>query len=710
MMKTFSVEAEIGGRLLKFETGKMAKQAAGSVLVTYGETIVLCTVVSGPPREGVDFFPLTVDYREKMYAAGKFPGGFFKREARPTQKEILTMRLTDRPIRPLFPDGFLDEVQIQCMVLSSDQENDADVLAMCGAAAALVVSPLPFEGPTAGVRVGRVNGQFVLNPTVEQRSVSDLEVIMAGHEDAVNMIEVAAMELPENVIAEAIEFGFDAVKKICALISQLGREVNVEKTWTPPERDTEMPRRVEELCNRFDLKGAKKTSGKQERYAAVNDVYEKIFAELCPEEAVDLKYTRNDVNNEIQKIEERLFHKMVLDEGVRPDGRKAEDIRQIICEVGILPRTHGSALFTRGETQALVVTTLGTSRDEQTVDDLLEEYSKKFMLHYNFPPFCTGEVKRLGAVSRREIGHGNLAERSLQAVLPTPEKFPYTIRLVSDIMESNGSSSMASVCGGTLALMDAGVPIKHPVAGISVGMVHDGDRYMLLTDILGEEDHFGDMDFKVSGTQVGITAVQLDLKARSISQKQIVETLERARGARMKILKEMLSVIRQPRGEISRHAPRLLTIKVAQDKIGKIIGPGGKGIKAIEASTGAKLDIQDDGTVYISSINAAGAQSAYEIVEQIAEGVRVGKIYTGRVTSIKDFGAFVEVAPGQDGLCHISELSDEYVQRVTDVCNVGDMMKVKVILIDDTGRVKLSRKQAIIEERQAEQKEAAPAS
>ncbi len=699
-MKTYSVEGEIGGRILKFETGKLAKQAAGSVLVTYGETIVLCTVVTGAPREGIDFFPLTVDYREKMYAAGKFPGGFFKREARPTQKEILTMRLTDRPLRPLFPEDFRDEVQIQCMVLSSDQENDADVLTMCGAAAALMVSPIPFEGPSAGVRVGRIDGELVINPTISQRAQSDLEVILAAHPEAVNMIEVAANELPEKVVADAIEFGFNESRKICALIRELAEMVNTPKTWTPPERDKAMPEKVKALCDRYDLKGAKRTAGKQERYAAVDAVYEKILTELCPEDAEDLPYTRNDVKNEIQKVEERLYHKMVLDEGKRPDGRGPDDIREIICEVGVLPRAHGSALFTRGETQSLVVTTLGTSRDEQMVDDLIEEYSKKFMLHYNFPPFCTGEVKRIGAVSRREIGHGNLAERSLQAVLPTPEKFPYTIRVVSEIMESNGSSSMASVCGGTLSLMDAGVPIKHPVAGISIGMVHDGDRYMLLTDILGEEDHFGDMDFKVSGTQVGITAVQLDLKARSISQKQIVETLEKARVARMKILKEMLTAIPKPRADISRYAPRLLTIKVAADKIGKIIGPGGKGIKSIEAATGAKIDIEDDGTVYISSLDAAGAQAAYEAVEQISEGVRVGKIYNGRVTSIKDFGAFVEVTPGQDGLCHISELSDEYVQRVTDVCNVGDMMRVKVILIDDTGRIKLSRKQALLEEKQ----------
>ncbi|HKQ50630.1 MAG TPA: polyribonucleotide nucleotidyltransferase [Phycisphaerae bacterium] len=702
-MKTYSVEAEIGGRILKIETGKLAKQAAGAALITYGETVLLATVVTDKPREGIDFFPLTVDYREKMYAAGKFPGGFFKREARPTQKEILTMRLTDRPIRPLFPDGFMNEVQIQCMTLSSDQENDADVLCMCGASAALTVSPIPFEGPTAGVRVGRINGEFIINPTVAQRAESDIEVILAGHQDAVNMIEVAAMELPEQTIADAIAFGFNEIKKIVTLIRELGEMVNVQKTWTPPAKDSSLVSRVEELCSRLDLKGAKKKDKKAERYAAVDEVYKKIKAELVPAGAENLPFTENDVHAEIQKIEERIFHKMVLDDGRRTDGRGPEDIREIICEVGVLPRTHGSALFTRGETQVLVVATLGTSRDEQTVDDLLEEYSKKFMLHYNFPPFCTGEVKRIGAVGRREIGHGNLAERSLQAVLPGPDKFPYTIRLVAEVMESNGSSSMASACGGTLALMDAGVPIKHPVAGISIGMVHDGDRYMLLTDILGEEDHFGDMDFKVTGTQVGITAVQLDLKARSISQKQIGEALQMAKNARMKILKEMLSCISRPKAEISKYAPRLLSIKVPQDKIGKIIGPGGKGIKNIEATTGAKIDIEDDGTVYISSHNADGAQAAYEMVEQISEGVRLGKIYTGRVTSVKDFGAFIEVAPGQDGLCHISELSDGYVQRVTDVVNIGDTVRVKVILIDDTGRVKLSRKQVLLEERGHEQ-------
>jgi polyribonucleotide nucleotidyltransferase len=696
-MKTYSVETELGGRTLKIETGKMAKLAAGSALVTYGDTVVLCTVVSADPQEGIDFFPLTVDYREKMYAAGKFPGGFFKREARPTQKEILTMRLTDRPIRPLFPEGFRDEVLIQCMVLSTDLENDPDVLCMCGASAALVVSHIPFEGPTAGVRVGRVDGEFVINPTIEQRAASDMEIILAGHAEAANMIEAAAMEVSEEDIAAGIEFGFRECKRIVALIKQLGERVGVEKRWSPPKRDPSLSDRVGRLCERHDLAGAKRTDGKAARYEAIKAVYDKIITELAPEGAEGLAYTKGDVRTEIQMVEERLMARMILDDNRRPDGRGPDDIREITCEVGILPRTHGSALFTRGETQALVVTTLGTSRDEQTIDDLMEEYSKKFMLHYNFPPFCTGEVKRIGAVSRREIGHGNLAERSLQAVLPPPEKFPYTIRLVSDIMESNGSSSMASACGGTLALMDAGVPIKHPVAGISIGMVHDGSRYKLITDILGEEDHFGDMDFKICGTQHGVTAVQLDLKVRSITQQQIREVFEKARPARLKILKEMLSVISRPRSDISTYAPRLLTIKVNPDKIGKIIGPGGKGIKAIEANTGAKIDIEDDGTVYISSVSADSAKAAYELVEQISEGVRLGKIYEGRVTSIKDFGAFVEVAPGQDGLCHISELSDEYVQRVTDVCNVGDVVKVKVILIDDTGRVKLSRKQAMAE-------------
>lgn len=699
-MKTYSVEAEIGGRILKMETGKLAKQAAGAVLVTYGETVVLCTVVTAAPREGIDFFPLTVDYREKMYAAGKFPGGFFKREARPTNKEVLTMRLTDRPIRPLFPEGFRNEVQIQCMVLSSDQENDADVLAMCGASAALTISPIPFQGPIASVRVCRVDGELVVNPTVSQRDATDVELVISAHGEAVNMIEAAAREVSEDIVARGIAMGFAECKKIVAAIKELAEKVGVQKEWTPPEKDASLPDKVRGLCEKYDLKGARRRSEKGDRYAAVREVHDKVYAELCPEGAEDLPYTRRDVAGQIDIIEEHLYQRCVMEENYRPDGRGLDDVRDISCEVQVLPRTHGSALFTRGQTQALVVTTLGTSRDEQRVDDLLEEYSKKFMLHYNFPPFCVGEARRIGPVSRREIGHGHLAERSLQAVLPTPDEFPYTIRLVSDILESNGSSSMASVCGGTLALMDAGIPIKHPVAGISIGMVHGDNQYKLVTDILGEEDHFGDMDFKVAGTQVGITAIQVDLKVRSITHQQIVEALEKARVARMKILKDMLACLSKPRAEISKHAPRLLMIKVDPDKIGKIIGPGGKGIKALEANTGANIDIEDDGTVMISSVSAEAAQAAYDAVQQIAEGVKLGKIYTGRVCAIKDFGAFIEVTPGQDGLCHISELSDDYVQKVTDVCKVGDILTVKVILIDDTGRIKLSRKQAMAETQQ----------
>lgn len=704
-MAIHSVEAEIGGRILKIETGKLAKQADGAVVVSYGETVVLTAVVTASPREGIDFFPLSVDYREKMYAAGKFPGGFFKREARPSEKEILTMRLTDRPIRPLFPEGYKNEVLIQSMVLSSDQENDPDVLSMIGASAALTVSSCPFEGPTGACRVGRVDGRLVVNPTMQQREMSDLEVVVAGHKDGVNMIEAASLEVPEDVMAEALAFSFDECRKVVALIEELGRKVNPVKVNPVPKRDETMIRRVRELCEKFDLKNARCKPMKAERVAAVKEIKDKIISELIPEEgADDLPYNRNDVVEEFDKIFERYFQQSVMETGKRSDGRGPLDIRNIECEVGGIPRTHGSGLFTRGETQALVITTLGTKRDEQFIDNLVEEYNKKFILHYNFPPFSTGEVKRIGAVSRREIGHGNLAERSLQAVMPTPEQFPYTVRIVSEILESNGSSSMASVCGGTLALMDAGVPIKHPVAGISIGMVHDDKGgYKLITDIQGEEDHYGDMDFKVAGTQVGITAIQLDLKARMITQAQIVEVLKQAREARIHILKKMLSAIREPRAEISRWAPRMLTIKVEQDKIGKIIGPGGKGIKAIEAGTGAKLDIDDDGTVHISCMDAAGAQAAYDAVEAISVGVKVGRIYEGRVSAIKDFGAFVEVVPGTDGLCHISELSDGYVQKVSDVCKVGDEMRVKVILIDDTGRIKLSRKAVLLEEKAAGQ-------
>ncbi len=691
-MVSFKVEKDIGGRLLSIETGKIAKQAHGSALVRYGDTVVLTTVVAAAPREGIDFFPLTADYRERMYAAGKFPGGFHKREGRPTTKETLTMRLMDRPVRPLFPAGYNEDLLIQSIVLSADQENDPDILAMIGSSAALMLSPIPWEGPTGAVRVGRINGEFVINPTVKQVEEGDVEVVVAGHKDAVNMLEVAAKEVPEDVIAAAIEFGQQHVKVICGMISELAAQAGQPKVWKASEPKTDLIAKVRSLAKTEFHK--RKTSGgtKQERYGACAELRDEIVKQLCPEGAEDLPHTRNDVNRILDEVEEEVVRDLILNEGRRPDGRAVDEIRELGCEVSVLPRTHGSAIFTRGETQVLVAATLGSIRDAQVVDDLGEEYSKKFMLHYNFPSFSVGEVRVPRGPSRRDIGHGALAEKALEFVLPPGDEFPYTIRVVSDVLESNGSSSMASVCGGTLSLMDAGVPIKDPVAGISIGMFHDDSRRVLLTDIAGEEDHYGDMDFKVAGTQNGVTAVQVDLKVRGISQDVIREALERAREARMRILREMLATINEPRAQLSQWAPRLLTIKIDPEKIGKVIGPGGKGIRKLEADSGATIDIEDDGTIVIACTNPRGAEMAKEAIELITEEIKVGKVYKGRVISIKDFGAFIEIAPGQDGLCHISELSNEYVRNVNDVVKMGDELEVKVIAIDDQGRVKLSRK------------------
>ena len=699
MSEPVVVERQIGGRTLRIETGKLAKQAAGAVLLQYGDTVVLAAVVTGPPREGTDFFPLTVDYREKTYAAGKFPGGFFKREARPTNKEILTMRLIDRPIRPMFPKDFLDEVLIQAMVLSTDQENEPDILAMIGSSAALSVSQLPFEGPSAACRVAFVDGQYILNPTLSQLEYATMEMVLAGHRDAINMIEVGAMEVPEAVVTEGIAFGQKAIIEICGMIAELQKKAGKPKSWTPPPPKDKL--RAELQKGYADaLRQARQTSGKQDRYSAVNEVYKSAKARYAPEDESARKpeHDWNTVHAMLDEIEGEIVADMVVRQGKRSDGRGPKDIRPILCEVGVLPRVHGSAFFQRGETQSLCVITLGTGRDEQIVDGLTEEYSKKFMLHYNFPPLCTGEVKRVGFTSRREIGHGNLAEKSLEAVLPTPEKFPYTIRLVSEILESNGSSSMASVCGGCLALMDAGVPIKQPVAGISIGMFEVGKDRKLVVDILGEEDHFGEMDFKVSGTQRGVTAVQLDLKGRGLPQDIVIEAFAMAKEARLEILRQMLATLPAPRAETSEYAPRILTTRINPEKIGKVIGPGGKYIKLIESETGAKVEIDDDGTILISCVDMNGAQQALEMVEAVTAEVKVGKIYTGRVSSIKDFGAFIEVTPGQDGLCHISELSTEYVKSADDVVKIGDRVRVKVISIDDQGRIKLSRKAATLEE------------
>jgi polyribonucleotide nucleotidyltransferase len=696
-MEAVVVEREIAGRKLRIETGKIAKQAAGAVLVTYGETTLLATVVTSDPRPGIDFFPLTVDYREKIYAAGKFPGGFFKREARPTAKEILTCRLIDRPLRPLFPEKFKDEVLVQIMVLSSDQQNDPDILALVGASAALCISELPFESPIGAARVGYVDGKIVLNPTESELEYSEMDMVVAGHADAINMIEVGSQEVSDDLIADGISAAHEAIKEICAAVAELTEKCGKPTKWVAPELSAKLDADVRKFAT-DRLAEARRIVGKLERKDAVKAIRKDAIAEFAPKDVDDCEFTPDQVCDVLEAIETEIVVDMIMNEDKRSDGRGPQDLRKITCEIGVLPRVHGSALFTRGETQALVIATLGTSRDEQIIDGLTEEYSKKFILHYNFPPFCVGEVKRVGATSRREIGHGALAERSLERVLPSPDKFPYTVRLVSEIMESNGSSSMASVCGGTLALMDAGVPIAQPVAGISVGMVRNDSGHKMLIDITGEEDHFGDMDFKVSGTQRGITGIQLDIKIRGLTVEQVREALALAKTTRMELLRNMLEVIAKPRSETSKYAPRILTIKINPDKIGKVIGPGGKGIKGIEGSTGASVDIEEDGTIHVSCVDAAAAQRALEMVEAVAQDVKLGRIYSGRVTSVKDFGAFVEVTPGQDGLCHISELSDGFVKQVADVCSVGDEVRVKVIAIDDHGRVKLSRRQAIIEE------------
>jgi polyribonucleotide nucleotidyltransferase len=700
-MEPIKVECEVGGRTLSFETGKIAKQADGAVMARFGDGIVLGTAVRSEPREGIDFFPLTVDYREKSYAAGKFPGGFFKREGRPTGKEILTMRMIDRPIRPLFPKEFKDEIQIQTFVMAADPLLDSDILAINAGSAALSLSSAPFEGPIAAVRVGRINEEFVINPTYDELESSDMDMILAGHEDGVNMIEVGSEEIKEEDMAAAIEFGYAAIEKILGCIKELREKAGKEREWTPPASNEELISKVRGMALE-EMTKRRQIAGKLERQTAMKELYDQVMDELAPADADNPAFDRQDVYNVMHDLEEEVVTNLILESGKRADGRGPKDIREINCDVDFLPRTHGSSLFSRGETQAIVVTTLGTLRDEQIIDGLAEEYSKKFMLHYNFPPFCVGEARRITGPGRREIGHGALAERSLEAVLPSVDDFPYTIRVVSEITESNGSSSMASVCGGTLSLMDAGVPISQPVAGISIGSFHNDEKRMLVTDILGEEDHFGDMDFKVAGTQRGITGIQLDLKERAITMENIRETLDQAREARLEILRKMLGALQRPREDISRYAPRILTIKIDPEKIGAIIGPGGKGIRAIEGNTGARIDIQDDGTIMVSSADADGAEQAMDIIEQIAEGPKVGKIYNGRVVSVKDFGAFVEIGPGIEGLCHISELADEYVKNVNDVCKVGDDLKVKVILIDDQGRVKLSRKAALKEEQEGE--------
>jgi polyribonucleotide nucleotidyltransferase len=708
-MQAIRVERHIGGRTLAIETGTYAKLAGGSVTVQYGDSVIFGAVARAKPREGIDFFPLQVDYRERRAAAGKFPGGFMKREGRPTNKEILTARLIDRPLRPLFPKGFMDEVQIQLNVLAFDGENDPDIFAGIAASAAVAISDIPFLHPTAHVRVGRVEGKFVLNPTVEQLEYSEMDLVVAGTRHFVNMIELGGREVKEDEVADAIEFGHKAVIEIVGMIEEL-----VSKAGKPKVGEIKQPDAgfVDAIRARVTdkIREVKGKAGKADRADAIEQIRDDLMAEMAPsvtdpnasyQAIIGTRDKQKQIRSIFVEVEEQVTREAILS-GVRPDGRDYHSIRPISCEVGVLPRVHGSAVFTRGETQAMCTVTLGTSRDEQMVDGLIDEYSQKFMLHYNFPSFSVGEVRPIRGPGRREIGHGALAERSLIAVLPGIDVFPYTVRVISDILESNGSSSMASSCGGCLALMDAGVPITKPVAGISIGLVKEGNRTALLTDIIGEEDHFGDMDFKVCGTRDGITAIQLDIKTEGIDHKIIRDTLHRAKEARLTILDKMAAVIPTPRADISKYAPRLLTVKIDPQKIGKLIGPGGKNIKKLQEDTGAQIDIEDDGTVFISSVDQASAEKARDLVEAITAEVKVGKIYAGRVVSIKDFGAFVEIAPETDGLCHVSELSDKYVQNVTDVVNVGDEVRVKVILIDDQGRIKLSRKAAMREEGQSD--------
>ncbi|MEW4454241.1 polyribonucleotide nucleotidyltransferase [Bremerella sp. JC817] len=689
-MEEIRVEKQVGSETLSLETGFLAKQAHGAVLVKYGETVVFVATVSGPSRPGTDFFPLTCDYRERTAAAGKFPGGFIKREGRPTTKEILSSRLMDRPIRPMFPKGYHDEVQIQANVVASDRQHDGDVLAMIGASAALCISHLPFQGPLGAVRMGRVDGELVAFPSFEQLENSDLDLIISGNKESVLMIEGFSREMPEDEMAEAIMKAHSIVKDICDLQIELAEKVAPTKMEFAEPDDGGLYQRLMDSYY-ADLKSAKQTAGKQDRAEKVRELKTKVKEELIPDPSAEGAIDEGAFGTAWHDMEERVIRDLILS-GTRTDGRDTKTLRPIVCRVDVLPRVHGSAVFQRGETQSLITVTLGTPRDEQRVDGLIDEYSKKFMLDYNFPSFSVGECRPIRGPGRREIGHGALAERSVNPVLPGPEDFPYTIRVISDILESNGSSSMASVCGATLGLMAAGVPITNPVAGISIGLVKEGDDYVLLTDILGEEDHHGDMDFKVAGTQNGITGIQLDLKIKGINEDIIRKTLVQAREARIEILRKMLTTISQPKDEPSPWAPRMLRTKINPDKIGLLIGPGGKTIRAIQEETGATIDVEDDGTVIVASGNQEWAEAAMARVQAITGEVEVGKIYEGRVTSVKDFGAFVEILPGRDGLCHISELSTEYVSDVNSVVKVGDILAVKVLLVDEHDRVKLSHK------------------
>jgi polyribonucleotide nucleotidyltransferase len=700
------VTAQIGAHSISIETGKIAKLADGSVIVSCGETIVLASAVSATTiKEGQDFFPLTVDYREKAAAAGKFPGGYFKREGRPTEKETLTSRMTDRPLRPLFPQGYFYDTQVISILLSADGENDPDILSMNGASAALTVSDIPFKGPIGAVRIGRVNGEFVANPTHTDRLQSDLDLIYVGTENDVIMIEGAANELPEAEFLKALEFAHGHAREMIRAQKELAAQVGKPKREMPLLNVKPELLEIAYQVAGDRIEGALYTQGKVARSKAVHALREEVKAAMLQ------KYPEADdfaISQAFDYVQKKAFRVSVLEKQKRMDGRGYQDLRQISSEVGVLPRAHGSAIFQRGETQALALATLAPIEEAQMIDAYGGgEQSKRFLLHYNFPPFSVGETGRFGGASRREIGHGALAERSLEPVVPSENDFRYAIRISSEVMESNGSTSMASVCGGMLALMDAGVPVKDVVAGISVGLVteYDNDqlkRYELLTDIIGSEDHFGDMDFKLCGTAKGVTGYQLDLKLPGISLKILSEAIQRAKEARSKILEIMRGAIDTPRAELSKYAPRIETIKINPEKIGALIGPGGKTIKGIVAETGAEINIEDDGSVHIYATSGESMARAKEIIGGMTREIEIGATYQGRVVSTKEFGAFVEVFPGKDGLVHISELADFRVKRTEDVAKVGDIIWVKCIGIDDKGRVKLSRKAALKERAEAE--------
>ena len=692
------VECQVGGKTLSLETGQVAKQAHGSVIARMGDTMVLAAVCTGPGRDDLDFFPLTVDYREKTNAAGKIPGGFFKREGRPTTKEILTMRLIDRSIRPMFPDGFRQEVQVMTQVLAYDNEHPADMLAMVAAFAAVHISPIPFEGAMGAVRVGHMNGRFELYPQPDQtRTDSRLDLVVSGHRDAIAMVEASASELPEAEMIDALELAHETIRTVCGMVDELREKAGEEKfEFTPPQPDEELARAVEGY--RDEMREALFTPGKHTRSAAVGEVKKRAAEALTagvPED--ELPARTKAVKEALYQLQGSVERECILG-GKRVDGRAWDEVREITIVPNFLPRNHGSVLFTRGETQAIVTTTLGNRDDEAIIDGIETEYRKNFYLHYNFPAYSVGEVKRIMGPGRREIGHGMLAERSLTSVLPASDRFPYTIRIVSDITESNGSSSMASVCGGCLSMMLAGVPLTQPIAGIAMGLVQDGDRTAILSDILGSEDHNGDMDFKVAGSGIGITALQMDIKIKGVSRELLETALGQAREGRIHILRKMLEAVPKPSSEVSEWAPAMRRLEIPGDRIGFLIGPGGKTIKGLEATFDVRITVAEEGEigkVTISGIDRPKLAQAVQSVQAMCETPKIGTRYTGTVRSVKDFGAFIEILPGVEGMCHISELADGYVDKVTDVVQIGDEIEVVIINVDDRGKIKLSRRQAM---------------